>query len=83
MKAEVAASKFPAFVTDGHHIYIWNDEYEPLLKDGRLKESDPPPPRAEKKLSSREVQELATLRQKAIDDAEKALKLFGAAPKPG
>lgn len=72
----MATERFPEYVTDGHHIYLWNEEYEPLLKDGRLRPSDPPPPRTAKKLSPREKTKLEAQRRKALADAEAAVKLF-------
>jgi len=71
----------PPYVTDGKHIYIWNDEYEALLADGRLRPSDPPPPPKVKPMTPREKQKLEAARKRALKDAETAIKLFGAEPK--
>lgn len=70
------AEQFPQYVTDGHHIYLWHEEYEPLLKDGRLRASEPPPPRKARPLSARERTKLEAQRRKALQDAEAAVQLF-------
>lgn len=77
----MADTQFPEYVTDGHHIYLWNDEYEALLADGRLKASGPPEPPKPRPLTPGQKAQLERLRKKALKDAEDAIKLFGAAPK--
>ena len=67
-------SKYPEYVTDGHHIYIWNNEFAGLFEDGKLKESGPPVVRKTKKQIAEE--QLQALRDKAAAQADKALKDF-------
>lgn len=84
-----STTRFPEYVTDGHHIYLWHPEYERMLEDGRLRPSDPPEPPKVKKLTPREKTKLDALRKKALQDAENAVRLlskgtedlFGAEPK--
>lgn len=79
MANEQLLAKFPEYVTDGNHIYLWNEHYEQMLRDGRLKPSEPPEPRAAKKMNLREKTKLEGLRKKALQDAENAVKLLQAA----
>lgn len=74
-------TRFPDYVTDGHHIYLWNDEYEQMLLDGKLKECGPPEVPKKKVLSAREKTKLEEIRKKALRDAEEAVRLYkNAAP---
>lgn len=90
--AEAQVTRYPEYVTDGSHIYLWNDEYAAMLADGRLKESGPPAPPVAKEPSAREKTKIEQLRKKALEDAQNAVKvlsasgsdlgsLFGAEPK--
>lgn len=67
---------FPKYVTDGSHIYLWNEEYEQMLQDGRLRPSGPPVIPKVKPLSARERTRLEALRQQALREAEEAVELF-------
>lgn len=69
---------FPQYVTDGSHIYIWNEEFESLFEQGKLRPSPPPEVPKVKKLSPKEKVKMEAMRKKAIADAEAALKLFRA-----
>lgn len=73
--AEVT-TRFPAYVTDGFHIYVWHEEYERLLKEGKLQPSDPPPPPKVKKISPREKTKLEAIRKQALAEAERAVDLL-------
>lgn len=80
--AEEQVTKFPEYVTDGSHIYLWHPEYEGMLRDGRLRASDPPKPQVVKKLNQREQTKVEALRKKALEEAENAVKILTAqAPK--
>jgi hypothetical protein len=75
------ATKFPDYVTDGHHIYPWNDELDTLLATGKLQPCAAPVPKAVKELTPKEKAKLEDLRKKALQQAEEAVKLFkNAAP---
>ncbi len=71
-------TKYPDYVTDGFHIYLWNDEFEPLLTQGKLKESEPPAPPKITAMSPRERTKLEERRKKALEEAEAAVALFKA-----
>lgn len=71
-------AKYPDYVTDGHHIYLWNDEFEPLFSQGKLRESEPPEPPKVQTLTPRERTKLEETRRKALSEAEAAVKLFSA-----
>lgn len=75
-------TRFPDYVTDGHHIYLWNDEYEVMLADGRLRPSDPPVIPKIPKLNLREKTKLEATRKKALKEAEDAVRLLKAGVLP-
>lgn len=81
--AETQVTKFPDYVTDGSHIYLWHPEYESLLADGRLRPSGPPEPPKVKKISQRELTKLEAIRAKALKDAEDQVRLLQAASTSG
>lgn len=74
--AEGAPTRYPEYVTDGSHIYLWHEEFEPLFTSGRLRASDPPVRPLVKTLSQREKTKIDAIRRKAIADAENTLKAF-------
>lgn len=89
--AEAQETKYPKYVTDGFHIYLWNDEFASMLGDGRLKPAEAPPTPKAKALSPREKTKIEEMRKKALQDAENTVKvlkqdvdldeIFGAPPK--
>ncbi len=81
--ATEAQTEFPRYVTDGSHIYLWHPEYAQMLQDGRLRPSDPPPPRVAKPPTPREKAKLDAMRKKALKDAEDAVKLLQSAVASG
>ncbi len=76
--SEEQTTRYPAYVTDGAHVYLWNDHYAPLLEDGRLRESEPPEKPKEVKLSQREQTQIELLRKQALKDAENAVRILSA-----
>src|ERR1041385_3915903 len=74
--------QFPQYVTDGFHIYLWNEEYIKLLDDGKLKPSDPPQPKKVDKMTARQRTKLEAARKKALEDAKQAVALFEAPVAP-
>ncbi len=77
-ETQTPTPQYPPYVTDGSHIYIWNDEYARLLEQGKLKASPPPQPKAQKQLSQRQQTKLEEMRKKALHDAQQAVELFKA-----
>jgi hypothetical protein len=71
------ASTYPEYVTDGHHVYLWHEEYASMFEQGKLKACDAPAPVVESVLTKEEQQEVEALRQKALKDAELAIKMYG------
>lgn len=69
-------TKYPPYVTDGNHIYLWHPEYERLFNEGKLKASEPPVIQKNKPMSARQKTKLEEARKKALADAERAVLLL-------
>lgn len=73
---EGTTTRYPEYVTDGSHIYVWHEEYESLLNQGKLKASPPPSPKVLKQMTPRQQTKLEAARRKALQDAETAVELL-------
>lgn len=72
----MAETRFPEYVTDGYHIYLWHEEYEKLFTEGKLRGCEPPELPKVHKLTQRERTKLEEARKKALKEAEAAVRLF-------
>jgi len=72
------ATRFPEYVTDGHHIYVWIEEYEDMFEAGKLRACEAPVPPKVKVLSAKEKRDLEKTRQTALRDAEAAVRMLKA-----
>ncbi len=71
------ATAYPEYVTDGHHIYLWHEEYASMFEQGKLKACEAPLPVVAPVLTKEEEQQVEDMRQKALKDAELAIKVYG------